>query len=422
MLLRGGRVVDPAQALDRVADVRVRDRKIVEIGENLAAESHEEILDATNAVVAPGFIDMHVHLREPGQTEKETIATGAAAAAAGGFCAVATMPNTEPAMDSSESLGAVLQLARNAAVRVYPIAAVTKGRHGRELLDYAALARAGAVAFSDDGGTIADAKIARDAALAAAGVAGCFISHCEDASLKASAVMHDGEIARALGVFGSPSLAEDLMVARDLLIARETGKAWHIAHASTAGSIELIAWMRSAGGRATCEVTPHHLLLHEDRVRELGSHAKVNPPLRTPVDSRALRDAVRDGTVDAFATDHAPHTAAEKDADLACGAVGFSGLEIAVGAYALAIPDLPLGRFVSLLSTNPARILGISGGTLRVGSPADITIFADREWTVDARHFHSKGKSTPFDGMVLPRRALATIVDGRIVMRDGVVS
>ena len=422
MLVRGGRVVDPAQALDRIMDVRVRDGAVVEIGENLAAEPHEEILDASHAVVAPGFIDMHAHLREPGQTEKETIKTGTAAAAAGGFCAVAAMPNTEPALDSPEALESVLHLARNATVRVYPIAAVTKGRLGRELLDYAALARAGAVAFSDDGSTISNAKIARDAAWAAAGVGRCFISHCEDATLKSSAVMHDGQIARKLGVLGSPSLAEDVMVARDLLIARETGKAWHIAHVSTAGAVELIAWMRSAGGRTTCEVTPHHLFFHDDQVRALGSHAKVNPPLRTPADSRSLRDAVRSGIVDAFATDHAPHTALEKHADLSSGAVGFSGLEIAVGAYALAIPDLPLERFVSLLSTNPARILGIPGGTLRVGSPADITIFADRAWRVEAANFYSKGKSTPFDGVTLPRRAVATIVGGRVVMRDGVVS
>ena len=422
MLVRGGRVIDPAQGFDRIADVRVRNGAIAEVGEHLAPEALEEIFDATNAVVAPGFIDMHVHLREPGNTDKESIATGAAAAAAGGFCAVAAMPNTQPAIDCIEALKTVLHLARTAAVRVYPIAAVTKGRLGQELLDYEALFRAGAVAFSDDGSTIGDANTVRRAALAAAQTRGCFISHCEDASLKSTAVMHDGETARALGVPGSPSLAEDIMVARDLLIARETGKSWHIAHASTAGSVELIAWMRSAGGAATCEVTPHHLLLHDDRVRALGSHAKVNPPLRSPADSRALRDAVRNGTVDAFATDHAPHTAAEKDADLACGAVGFSGLEIAVGAYALAVPDLPLERFVRLLSTNPARILGIPGGTLRVGAPADITIFADRPWTVDARRFHSKGKSTPFDGVSLPRRAVATIVAGRIAMNDGVVA
>ncbi|MGZ3505454.1 MAG: dihydroorotase [Vulcanimicrobiaceae bacterium] len=418
MLVRGGHVVDPAQGLDARLDVRVRDGVIVELGAHLRADPGEEIVSAQGAYVAPGFIDMHVHLREPGQTEKESIASGTAAAVAGGFTAVACMPNTQPALDTPELIAEVERLARQAnQARVWPVAAMTRGRRGVQTLDYEALARAGAVAFSDDGSTVMDARVLRDAALAARNVRGCFISHCEDERLKGDAVMHEGAVSRALRVEGSPGVAEDVIVARDLLIAGDTAKAWHIAHVSTRGSLDVITWARARGIAATCEVTPHHLILTDEEVRKLGSRAKVNPPLRTEQDAAALRDAVRDGTIDAFATDHAPHTHAEKSAPLDCGAVGFSGLEIAVGAYALAVPDLSVTRYVELLSTNPARILGVPGGTLRVGSPADITIFADREWTVDPSQFVSKGKSTPFAGKRLARRAIATIVGGTLKYR-----
>ncbi|MGZ3498525.1 MAG: dihydroorotase [Vulcanimicrobiaceae bacterium] len=418
MLVSGGHVVDPAQGLDARLDVRVRDGVIVELGAHLRADPGEEIVSAQGAYVAPGFIDMHVHLREPGQTEKESIASGTAAAVAGGFTAVACMPNTQPALDTPELIAEVERLARQAnQARVWPVAAMTRGRRGAQTLDYEALARAGAVAFSDDGSTVMDARVLRDAALAARNVRGCFISHCEDERLKGDAVMHEGAVSRALRVEGSPGVAEDVIVARDLLIAGDTAKAWHIAHVSTRGSLDVITWARARGIAATCEVTPHHLILTDEEVRKLGSRAKVNPPLRTEQDAAALRDAVRDGTIDAFATDHAPHTHSEKSAPLDCGAVGFSGLEIAVGAYALAVPDLSVTRYVELLSTNPARILGVPGGTLRVGSPADITIFADREWTVDPSQFVSKGKSTPFAGKRLARRAIATIVGGTLKYR-----
>ncbi|MGA8841905.1 MAG: dihydroorotase, partial [Candidatus Aquilonibacter sp.] len=290
-------------------------------------------------------------------------------------------------------------------------------REGGQIVDFAALARCGAVAFSDDGNTVASARVLRDAALRARGVAGVFISHAEDEELKGNAVMTAGPVADALGLAGAPSVSEDVIVARDLLIGLDTGKAWHIAHLSTARALELVRWSRAQGGTATCEVTPHHLLLTDETVRERGAGAKVNPPLRSQGDARALRDGVRDGSIDVFATDHAPHTKEEKAGDLQSAAVGFTGLEIAIGAYASAIPDLPLDRFVALLSTNPARILNVAGGTLGIGSPADITIFADRAWTVDASTFASKGKSTPFDGQTLPRRAIATIVGGELRWR-----
>ena len=413
MLIRNGRLVDPAQGLDSRLDVRLSDYLVTEIGQHLEPGDGEEVVDATGAFVAPGFIDMHVHLREPGNPEKETIATGTAAAAAGGFTAVAAMPNTNPAIDSPDAVRWVNDRARECAlVRVYPIAAITRGRRGEQPVDFAALQRAGAVAFSDDGNTIMNARVELSAALAADPDA-LFITHCEDTNVKGDALMTNSSEDR---------LAEDLIVARDILIARSSQRRWHIAHLSTATGADLVRWARSPASAAavTCEVTPHHLVFTRDFAVKHGGSGKVNPPLRFDDDVRALRDAVRDGTIDAFATDHAPHTEEEKRG-LRDACVGFTGLETAVGGYAYALPDLPVTRFVELLSTNPARILGVPGGTLAVGSPADVTIFADRLWKVDPSQFYSKGKSTPFEGLTLPRRAIGTIVGGKLVMHDGLV-
>ncbi|HEY1656534.1 MAG TPA: dihydroorotase [Candidatus Tumulicola sp.] len=419
LLVAGGRLVDPAAGLDALRDLRIANGRVVEIGEHLQPHRDEIVIDARGAVVAPGFIDMHVHLREPGFEEKETIATGTEAAVRGGFTAVACMPNTRPALDTPSALDALAgTIANSARCRVYPIAAITRERLGREPCDFAGLTRAGAVAFSDDGDTVDDVAVLRAAALEALEVRGSFISHCEAPSLKGSGVMNAGPVALELGLTGSPAVAENAIVARDLLLALDTGKAWHIAHLTTRVGLDLVRLSRSWGGRATCEVTPHHLTFGDDAVRELGTAAKVNPPLRGDADVRAVRDGVRDGTVDVFASDHAPHTAAEKALDFANAAVGFSGLEIAVGAYAAALPDLPLRRFVELLSTNPARILHVEGGHLAIGARAHVTIFADRTWRVDPAGFASKGKVTPFAGQTLPRRAIATIVDGRIAYRD----
>ncbi|HET9031246.1 MAG TPA: dihydroorotase [Candidatus Aquilonibacter sp.] len=408
--------MDPAVPIDALRDVRIRDGVIVEIGEHLQPQADETVFDASGAIVAPGFIDMHVHLREPGYPHKETIQTGTRAAAHGGFTAVACMPNTNPALDTAAVLDDLAgRIERDACVRVYPIAAITRGRKGGEHVDFGALHRAGAVAFSDDGNTVMNARVLRDAALAASAIPGVFISHAEDEHLKGDAVMHEGVVSRELGLPGSPAVAEDVIVCRDLAIGAETGKAWHIAHLSTRGALDALLHARAHGGRATCEVTPHHLLLTDETVRERGAEGKVNPPLRTQDDASALRQAVRDGVIDAFATDHAPHTAQEKSGDLRAAAVGFTALEIALGAYARALPDLPMLRFVELLSTSPARILGVPGGTLALGAPADITIFADRAWRVDPAAFESKGKATPFSGWELPRKALATIVGGNVV-------
>jgi len=415
VLIRGGRLVDPLQGIDALRDVRILGGVVTEIGEHLRPTRDEEIVDASDAIVAPGFIDMHVHLREPGYPEKETIATGTLAALRGGFTAVACMPNTQPALDTPGVLASLAEaVIREGRCRVYPIGAITRGRAGEEPVDFSALAAAGAVAFSDDGATIRSARVLRDAALRAQDVPGVFISHAEDEDLKGNAVMAAGAVARELGVEGAPSVCEDVIVARDLLIGMDTGKPFHIAHLSTARALDLVRWARSQRARVTCEVTPHHLLLTDRTVRERGAGGKVNPPLRTGEDVRALIAGVRDGTIDALATDHAPHTPGEKNGELCAAAAGFTGLEIALGAYALALPDLPPQRLVAMLSTNPARILNVPGGTLSAGSRADVTIFAERSWRVDPTQFASKGKSTPFEGRTLPSRAIATIVSGEL--------
>jgi dihydroorotase len=420
-LVKGGRLVDPALGIDANRDVLIENGFVTRIGENLEAEGARTV-DASNAIVAPGFIDMHVHLREPGQTQKETIATGTAAAVAGGFTAVACMPNTEPALDSAAIVSDVVRRADAAGLaRVYPIGAITQGRAGLELAPYHLLADAGCVAFSDDGSTPRNARVLRNAARYAADLRAPFISHCEDPDLKGDSVMNEGAASMRLGLDGEPGLAEDVIVARDLLIAADSGKAWHIAHVSTATSLDLIRWARKRAVAVTCEVTPHHLVFLDDRFDDYHADSKVSPPLRGAHDRDALRIAVLDGTIDVFASDHAPHGLDEKAQLLSAAPVGFSGLEIALGAYAFALPDLSLTRYVELLSVNPARILGVPGGTLGVGSPGDVSVFADRSWTVDARLFRSKGKNTPFDGMTLPRRAVATIVDGAVVFEHGLV-
>jgi len=391
ILITGGRLVDPAASLDALRDLRLRAGRVAEIGEHLTPATGEAIVDARGAVVAPGFIDMHVHLRAPGFPEKETIATGTEAAVRGGFTTIACMPNTKPALDDPRVLLTLVSDAQRwARCRIVPIGAITRGRAGAQPCDYAALSAAGAVAFSDDGDTVADEGVLREAAHLAAAVSAPFIAHCEP---------------------------EDAIVARDLRVASETKKAWHIAHVSTALSLDLLRAARERGTHVTCEVTPHHLTFTKALFDARGAEAKVHPPLREPADVEALRRGVRDGTVDALASDHAPHTPAEKTGDPAVAAPGFSGLEVAVGAYAAALPDLPAMRFVELLTTNPARILGLEAGSLAVGARADVTIFGDRQWTVDPAAFASKGKCTPFAGRVLPRKVLATIVGGALVYR-----
>ncbi|HEY3676558.1 MAG TPA: dihydroorotase [Candidatus Tumulicola sp.] len=414
VLIAGGRLVDPAADIDALRDVRIRNGVVVEIGQHLRSEDGETYVDASRCFVAPGFIDMHVHLREPGFPEKETIATGTRAAVRGGFTAVACMPNTEPSLDDPAIVRAVIAAAEDhGSCRVYPIAAITHGRLGKAMSDYRALVDAGAVAFSDDGATVENTELLVHAAKTS-GVGAPFISHCEDEAIKNGGVMNEGATSRRMGVRGSPAIAEDVIVARDLAVALETGKHWHIAHLTTETGLDMVRAAKLQSRTITCEVTPHHLAFDDSLVATLGSAAKVNPPLRTQGDVSAMRQGVRDGSIDACASDHAPHTDAEKSLDLEHAAVGFSGLEVAAAALAYAIPDLPVRRFVEVLSGAPARILNLPGGTLSRGAPGDAVIFADDPWRVDPATFASKGHVTPFAGLVLPRRVCATIVAGAV--------
>lgn len=393
MLVRGGRLVDPAAEIDALLDVRLRGPIVAEIGERLVPDEGEAVYDAAGCYVAPGFVDPHVHLRDPGYPQKETLASGSRAAVRGGFTAVVCMPNTDPALDSAAILRDLASRAAAAEVRcrIYPIGAMTRGRAGRETVPYAALAEAGAVAFSDDGSPVSDDAVMERIAREARATGRRLVAHAEE---------------------------EDPMVRRDIAIARATGAPWHVAHLSTAIAAAAVAEARRTGLDVTCEVTPHHLSFTRALVDPANGRAKVNPPLREEADARALRDAVRRGEIDVFASDHAPHTAEEKARPFADAPPGFTGLEVAAGAYALALPDLEIGTYVRMLSTGPCRIFGLPGGSLRPGMPADVTIFADRPWRVDAGTFASMGRSTPFDGMVLPRVVRATIVAGTLRYDD----
>ena len=419
LLLRNARVVDPAIGLDAERDVLVEDGRISRIEAKLAARG-VEALDLGGLVVCPGFIDMHVHLREPGQEWKETIASGTRAAAAGGFTGVACMPNTEPPIDSRSVVEFVLAQARqHGAVSVYPIGCVSKGQRGEELAEMGDMAVAGARGFSDDGKPVASAGLMRRALEYARIFDLPVIDHCEEPTLVSGGVVHEGEVSSRLGLEGWPGVAEDVMVQRDILLAEYTGGAVHVAHMSTARSADLVRRAKQANVRVTCEVTPHHFALTDEAVGEYDTHAKMNPPLRPQADRKALLDALADGTVDAIATDHAPHHADEKCVEFARAPFGIVGLETAVS---LALDRLvhagviDLARLVELMASGPARILRLAKGTLRPGSDADITVLdLDREVAVAAETFRSKSVNTPFEGWRLRGGPVMTFVGGRVV-------
>jgi dihydroorotase len=387
------------------------------------AVAADERLDATGLVVAPGLIDMHVHLREPGQEYKETVASGTMAAAAGGFTAVACMANTEPVNDNrSVTEFIVAEAARHGFARVHPIGAVSKRLAGEELAEIGEMVRAGAVAISDDGRPVESSELMRRALLYAQHFGVPVIQHAEDLQLSGAGVMHEGEVSTRLGLAGIPGAAEDVMVARDLLLLADTGGRYHVAHLSTARSLEMVREARRRGLPATCEVTPHHLVLTDEEVARtvFSTHCKMKPPLRTEADRRALIAGLADGTVDAIASDHAPHHADEKDVEFDLAPFGILGLETTLGLCLdrLVRPGLiSLGRLVELLSTGPARVLGLPGGTLRPGSVADVTLFdPEGEATVEAAAFFSRSRNTPFDGWTLRGRPVATLLAGRRVV------
>jgi dihydroorotase len=425
LLLKGGRVIDPASRVDAEMDVLLRDGRVAEIApRNKLRGSADETFNARGLVVAPGFIDLHVHLREPGQAYKETIATATAAAAAGGFTSVCAMPNTSPVNDSPEITAWMQEPARGAVVNVFPGAAATVGSQGEQLTDFRALQRAGAVAVTDDGRPILSDELMRDALSAAALLDLPVIQHAEDTRLTAGCSMNEGPTAFRLGLRGMSAEAEAAIVDRDVRLAQATGGHLHVAHISTAATIKAVRRGRRNRAQVTCEITPHHFALTEENVNGYNTHCKMNPPLRSAADREALLIALADGSIDAIATDHAPHAAYEKQVEFERAAFGVTGLETAL---ALAITKLQrerklgLARIVELLSTNPARIVGLKGrGSLARGSIADVTVFdPGARWTFHAEKSRSKSRNTPFDGWQLTGRVVATIVGGNFVYRLG---
>jgi dihydroorotase len=423
LLVKGGRVVDPANKIDAEMDVLLRDGKVAELYPRGKGKGGDETFDARGLIVAPGFIDLHVHLREPGQAHKESIASGTQAAAAGGFTSVCTMPNTLPVNDTPETTAWLRDAQRGAVVNVFPVAAATLGSLGEKLTDFRALQRAGAVAVTDDGRPILADQIMRDALRAAAQTGIPVIQHAEDTRLTVDCPMNEGPAAFKLGLRGWRGEAEWSIVERDCELARSTGAYLHVAHISTAGSLKAVRKGKKNRARVTCEITPHHFSLVDANIGDYDTNFKMNPPLRTGADREALLVGLADGSIDAIATDHAPHAAHEKQVEFDRAAFGITGLETALGLAILKLHrerKIPIVRLVELFSTNPARIVGLKGrGTLGKGAIADLTIFdPQKRWTFEAAKSLSKSKNTPFDGWQLVGKAVATIVAGKFVYRN----
>lgn len=421
VLLRAGRLLDPSTGLDREGDLLVMDGRVEHVGDPLeSVPERAEVLDCEGLIVSPGFIDVHCHLREPGREDVETIATGARAAAAGGFTAVCAMPNTSPVTDNQAAVGFIVRQALLAdAARVYPIGAISVGQMGEKLAEFGEMVGAGAVAVSDDGKPVVSAQLMRSALEYARSFGIPVIDHCEEPTLAAGGAMNEGVVSARLGLKGIPAEAEEIMAIRDILLARRTGGHVHLAHMSTRGSVELIRWGKERGINVTAEVCPHHLSLTEERVEGYDTNAKMNPPLRTADDVEALREAVADGTIDLVATDHAPHHYDEKEREFADAPNGIIGLETALAVVVtnLVVPGhISWSTLVDRMACTPARLFHLPGGTLRRGTVADITVFDPGvEWTVDPSTFLSRGRNTPYAGMQLRGRAVHTLVDGRVV-------
>jgi dihydroorotase len=429
LLIKSGRIIDPAHGLDINGDVLIADGKIAYLGKEYAKSAQNcEILEAKGMVVCPGFIDFHCHLRQPGFEEKETLATGSKAAAKGGFTTICCMPNTNPSLDNRAAIDYIKAVsAVDACIRVLPIGCITRGRAGKELADMGELAEAGVVAFSDDGSTVADSRIMKQA-LEYSLIFGLPISdHCEDAMLSEGGQINEGIIATRLGLRGIPDAAEESIISRDIALARLTGARIHIAHVSTAGSVELIRKAKKDGIKITAEATPHHLTMDETMVLDYDTNAKVNPPLRTRKDIRALIEGLKDGTIDIIATDHAPHTDNEKLCEFAIAPFGISGFETALGSLMELVHqgDIEINLLISKLTAEPAKIIGNRFGklgTLTESNTADVTIFdPDAEWTVDINRFLSKGKNTPLNGAKLKGKVMAVIYGGNVVYKDNSV-
>ena len=422
-LIKNGRVIDPANRLDKICDILIEDDTIVKIGDNLSAED-AAVIDAAEKIVAPGFIDMHVHLREPGQEAKEDFASGSRAAAAGGYTTVAAMPNTSPVVDNAALVRSLQKRAADVSlVHIEIIGALTKRQCGEELAELGDMVEAGAVAFSDDGHYVERAKVLLSGLDYLRAFEKIIINHDEDTSLVEEGCMNEGRRSAMLGVKGRPTVAEDIAVDRDIRLAEYADARVHVAHISSARAVEIVRQAKKRGVRVSAEVTPHHLTLTEDCVDLSDSATKVNPPLRRQSDVDAMLEGLKDGTIDAIVTDHSPHAEEEKDVEYCLAPSGFPGLETAVGVLLTELyhsGKLDLDTLISKLTAEPARLLGLDAGTLAAGSRADIVILdPEREWTVDERAFYTRGTHSPFAGRRLKGRAVLTMVGGKVVMRDG---
>jgi dihydroorotase len=424
ILIRGGRILDPSRNTDQVADLLLQDGKVEGLGQNLGRPDGVEVVEAAGKLVTPGLIDLHVHLREPGQEDIETVATGAMAAAAGGFSAVCAMPNTDPVTDNQAAVGFIVSQAQRAGkARVYPIGAISLAQKGQQLAEFGELVGAGAVAVSDDGKPVVSSHLMRTALEYARTFGIPVADHCEEPTLAAGGAMNEGIVSARLGLKGIPAEAEEIMAIRDILLAELTGGHVHLCHMSTRGSVELIRRAKEKGLRVTAEACPHHFTLTDEACEGYNTNAKMNPPLREPEDREAIRQALRDGTIDVICTDHAPHHYDAKEREFDDAPNGIIGLETALG---LAITELVDGGLIDLptlvtrMSTMPARIFKLPGGTLARGAAADVAIIDPAvSWTVAPETFYSKSRNTPFAGRQLRGRADATIVRGQVVFRRG---
>jgi len=416
LLITNGTILDPSQKLERKADLLLKDGKVAAIGQDLGKA--DQVIDASGLLVTPGLIDIHVHFREPGDEEEETIASGAAAAVAGGFTTVCCMPNTKPPLETEAAIEFVLRESQRVGLaNVYPVGAITKGREGKELAEIGSMNERGAVAFSDDGVGVADASVMRKALQYCRMFDAVIMQHCEEHSLGGGA-MHAGVVSTSLGLPGIPPEAEQLMIARDLLLNRKIGCRYHVQHISTEWSVELIRRAKQNGQSVTAEVAPHHLLLTDENCRGYDTNYKMNPPLRTAADVAACVAGVKDGTLDCLATDHAPHLAEEKELEFANAPFGILGLECALPLYvkALVTPGhIPWPRLIELMTVAGAKIAKLNKGTLAIGADADVTIIdPNLKWTIDKNQFRSKSRNCPFHGWDVQGRAVATIVGGRV--------
>ncbi|HEY1937928.1 MAG TPA: dihydroorotase [Candidatus Angelobacter sp.] len=423
LAIRNGLLLDPSKHLEGKYDLLLKDGRVIEVASTGKLRGKaDETFNARGLIVAPGFIDIHVHLREPGQSHKETIASGTMAAAAGGFTSVCTMPNTSPVNDSVEVTRWMLDPARGAHVNVFPVAAATIGSLGEQLTDFAALKRAGAVAFSDDGKPILEDKVTRQSLAAAAALNMPVVQHAEDCRMTEGSAMNAGPTAFRLGLRGWPGEAESAIVERDIRLAAETKARYHVAHLSTAAALRAVRKAKRDHLRVTCEITPHHFTLLDEDVGQYDTNYKMNPPLRSREDREALLAGLADGTIDCVATDHAPHAAHEKNQEFDRAPFGITGLESALGLCVSVLHyrhNIPLRRIIELLSTNPARVMNLQGrGTLAVGARADVTIFDPaKKWTYHAAQSFSKSKNSPFDGRQMQGKVMATMVGGLLTFR-----